>query len=128
MHDSDGNKLRLRRDGVFLKLSNETRTRKILSFRGGAVIHFVKKKNLFREGELVGFNYHALHMVLDAFPRIVDILVRIGQKTYKVDPAEVLEKELFLYFKNQGFERQVFYPLKEMRTINKNASPPAKTV
>lgn len=128
MHDSDGNKLRLRRDGVFLKLANEKRTRKIISFRQGAVINFVKKKNLFQKGELVGFNYHALHMVLDAFPRMKDMLVRVGQQSYKVDPAEILDRELFLYFKNQGFERQVFFPLAEMRKINKASSPPAKSV
>lgn len=35
-------------------------------------------------------------------------------KYYKVKATEILEKKIFLHFKSDGFDLQVFYPIKDL--------------
>ncbi len=125
--DSMGNMLRVRSDGMYLKLASEKRRRKILSFRNGSVTSFVKSSNLFQNGSLVGFNYGGLQLLESKFPKLKSIIVVIGKQAYKVQMDALMQNGQFLHFKGQGFELQMFYPVADMEKI-KRGGPPRKAV
>ena len=68
-----------------------------------------------KKGNKIGFNYYAL-LWLSEHPRLkkLPIHVRMGNKHYPVKTEDILKKKDFLHFKDNGFELQVFYPLKEI--------------
>jgi len=114
MKDKDGNRLLLGDTGIFLKLKSERRNREIFSSRGGQLKKYVTKNNIFApkgSGKMyVGFNYNALRLIVVEKLKAKQIIIHIaGRKMFTVDPKEILENGDFLWFKKEGFERQIFF-------------------
>jgi len=100
-------------DGMYLKLAGENRTKRILSFRGGKIVKYVKKTNIFKPKEgksLVGFNYHALKIVQEK-SRQKCLYIQYGNSYQEVQIADIFSSGEFLHFLKEGFELQIFYPL-----------------
>ena len=117
--DKDGNRLFLHDGGTSLKLASEPRMRTILSFQGGKMCKWLSKKNIMNVGGgMIGFNYHALKMIM-ANDMIKDknIYLRYGRKTFRLPIKAILEHKEFLHFKEEGFELQCFYPLSKAKKL-----------
>ena len=69
-----------------------------------------KVKHLFRKNNSYGFNEHLIKTG-KTFDKIK--LIDDGG-TYVFPKSEILEKGKYLFFKEQGFEKQLFLPLEEI--------------
>ena len=69
-----------------------------------------KLKHLFRKNNSYGFNEHLIKTG-KTFDKIK--LIDDGG-TYVFPKSEILEKGKYLFFKEQGFEKQLFLPLEEI--------------
>lgn len=94
-----------------LKLVSESRTRDLgkLVKRSNKIFYtkYVDEKNIFRKANAWGLN----HKILSTLPE--DAVVELSSKTkkYNISVKEALSKGKFLFFKEQGFEKQYFIPL-----------------
>jgi len=114
--DGDGNSLLMGDNAIFLKLKGEPRLRTILSFEGGRIVKRVSQQHVMRiNGGMIGFNYNALKMIREkrAIKKKI-IAIQYKKIVYNVPVEELIDKGIFLHFKNQGFELQIFYPIKEL--------------
>ncbi len=117
--DNDGNRLILGDDGIYLKLKGDPSTRKILSFTGGKIVKYVKKKNIFKPKngkEMIGFNYYSLKLLKER-TKLRTIYVRYGRTMRSINIDELLEHGKFLHFLKSGFELQTFYMLENMNEV-----------
>jgi len=121
MVDSEGNKLYMGDDGMYLQLKGTIRMLKIFSFNYGKIYKYLKKSNVFQAGKLVGFNYKALQQ-LNLSEKVKDknIYIIYGVKRYSVHINDILQLKKFLNFKEKGFETQVFYPFDDLIEITKS--------
>ena len=113
MTDKEGNRLYFYEGGVELHLKGQSYRRKIFNVIGGQIIKQVMKGNIMRNGNMLGFNYKALNVLRDRFKKKF-IYVVIGKKKFKVPISEIIDNSEFLHFKTEGFELQIFYPIKKM--------------
>ncbi len=112
--DSNGNKLFFMPKGIYLSLNNQKKRKKIFSISPeGYVTKYVKKSNIMRTNQMIGFNFEAIKL-LDEHKRINDIIICIGKDTYKLSIDMLLIYGKFLHFKKQGFEKQLFYPINKL--------------
>ena len=111
--DDMGNQLIVHDRGINLRLKSEDKDRRIFQVKGGQISKWVKPTNILNAGNMIGFNYKALQVIRERL-RKKYIYTLFGTKRYKVPIDEVLDNGKFLFFKNEGFELQIFYPLKEM--------------
>ena len=114
--DSEGNKLFVGDTGIYLKLKTERSNRQILTFRDGKIMKNIGKGGIMKAGGgMIGFNYHALKYLIEN-KKLKDkpIYIRMSNKYYTVMPIDILELKNFLHFKTDGFELQVFYPVKDL--------------
>lgn len=99
---------------IQLKLANENRVRNVgIVNRHGRFIEIVRDKarHLFRKGNAYGFNEHLIKTgkTFDSVKLIDDDGVYVFPKTL------ILEKGQYLFFKEQGFERQLFLNMDVIR-------------
>lgn len=117
LQDHDGNKIFFVEDGIYLKLSSDNIPKRIFSIRDGTVWKYVKSKHIMKHllsGPMIGFNYQALKYM----PKPVKYIAVVANNTVrKVKIQDILERKEFLYFKKEGFEKQIFYPLELMEKI-----------
>ena len=113
--DKWGNKLFVDTYGVYLKLNGVNYSRKIFSFRGKEVVKYVKQNHIMKtleKGKMIGFNHDALKLLKQKGVKYIWIMLYNGKRKGKVKIDDILELKEFLHFKHEGFERQVFYPIK----------------
>ena len=122
--DEYGNKIFTINDGAYLKLVDEKHPRKILDISDdGKFSKYVKKENIFRKTNSIGFNYHLLvemEKVLKS-PVIQIAIEDIGE--FEIPAKDILEEKQFLNYKNNGFEIQCFYPIEKMKVLTKYKEP-----
>ena len=114
VRSTHGDKLYFHESGIELKLKSERTTRKIFSFNSGAIVKRVLKKNIMKVNDSIGFNYEALKVLRDKYPKYKYIYVVIGKKKYKVPISEIITNGSFLHFKEVGFELQIFYKVEDL--------------
>ena len=118
LQDNDGNALIVRdctphQIKLSLQLSKEKRERTIGEINPELKILYLKRKrdrHLHYKSNSYGFNYH----VLSTGQRFNDIVIIDEFGTFKIPKSHLIEKSKFLFFKQKGFERQIFLPLDEM--------------
>ena len=69
-----------------------------------------KAKHLFRKNNSYGFNEH----LIKSGKTFDKIKLTDDGGTYIFPKSEILEKGKYLFFKEQGFEKQLFLPLEEI--------------
>lgn len=72
-----------------------------------------RKRHLFRNGNAYGFNHH----ILSNTKRFNKIMLSDNFDTWEIPVSYILEKGFFLNFKQQGFERQIFISLDDIKNF-----------
>lgn len=112
--DADGNTLSVDDHGtVSLRLKRENMRLRIIGGVGvtdkGTPFYdkVVKEGNRFRKTDSWGLNW----AILETLPSEAVIRLRSENGTYKIKAADARIAGSFLWFKDQGFERQFFVPV-----------------
>jgi len=115
--DSAGNKIIASNNGdrikVLLKLNSELRSR-LLGYVNikSKSIKIIRKKevHLLYKNNSYGFN----HTLLADAKTFDKILLKDEVNAWKIPTKFILENGKFLFFKEQGFERQIFVSLEQL--------------
>ena len=118
LQDDDGNTVIIEQNNdlqtakVFLKLqgkeNNNRRLVGVIDYNNRRlVIKRNREKHLFRKSQSYGFN----HAFLNNATRFDEIVLHDEYGTHKAQVKDILEYGDFLYFKQNQFEKQIFYPL-----------------
>ncbi len=106
----DKPQIQTRKDGrVFLLLPNETRAREIGRISNGGKTFECERnpgKHLYRNLNAYGFNYFFLEN--GRFDTVILHEVPSGRRLY-ARRQDILRRGKFLYHKQQGFEKQIFF-------------------
>lgn len=91
---------------VLLKLNAEKRTRHLatIDLAQKALIMVRQSKHLLRKAQAYGFN----HSMLQAAKLCDKIIFTCPEGTFIIPIADVLQYGDYLWFKTEGFERQLF--------------------
>lgn len=96
------------REGKGRKLGIVNRINRTISIKRSRAKHLMQKNSSY------GFNYMMLH---DA--KSFDHVILIDDfTTYKIPREFLLEHGVFLFFKEKGFERQIFVTLEKLEQFN----------
>ena len=115
--DSAGNKIIASNNGdrikVLLKLNTELRSR-LLGYVNikSKSIKIIRKKelHLLRKNNSYGFN----HTLLSDAKTFDKILLKDELNAWKIPTQFILDNGKFLFFKEQGFERQIFISMEQL--------------
>jgi len=113
--DKDGNEYYFDSQGVFVRTLAEKRLRKIFAISGNALTKQIGLKHKMQDGN-IGFSYEALKYI-NLRTKIQNIYVYLGREIYKTTIKDVISLGHFLYFKGQGYEKQIFYNTKDMEKV-----------
>jgi len=75
-----------------------------------------RKKHLLIKANAYGFNHH----VLENGTTFDKVMLVEGENSYLIPVADILEYGSFLWFKTQGFEKQIFMTLEQLRQYKLN--------
>ena len=92
---------------IQLKLANENRVRNIgIVNRHDKFIEIIrdKSRHLFRKGNAYGFNEH----LIKTAKTFDNVKLIDGDGVYLLPKSVILEKGRYMFFKEQGFEKQLF--------------------
>ena len=97
---------------IKLKLANEQRTRHIghINCKRQFVVKRRQSAHLHIKSQSYGFN----HYLLENAKRFDTILLTDETGSYLINRLEILKEGKFLFFKQQGFELQIFYPIEKI--------------
>lgn len=111
--DDNGNKILVNNNVIMLKLQSETHTRRIGEILPSRTLRMVRarEKHLLRKAQAYGFN----HYVLANRTRFDFVLLCEREHHYKIPVDYILESGSFLWFKQTGFERQLFLTLEQLK-------------
>lgn len=123
--DTAGNSLANRNNVIYLELaSGETRMIGRLSDESKTMmIERDRNKHLLRKANAYGFNYE----LIKSAQRFTSIMLKEidGGRTvawYNIPNTVILETGEFLWFKEQGFERQIFMTIDSIQKFKINVS------
>lgn len=109
--DEYGNKIIRNYLVMFIQLKAERRRRRVgtIDIKGRVlIVHRNKKKHLHRKSNSYGFNFE----ILSKAKSFDKIMLTDDNGTYLMDRMEMVKNGKFLFFKQQGFEKQIFIPIK----------------
>ena len=113
--DSHGNFIIVTKDDVLkLALVGETAPRTVGTLDRKKRTLYIKRKrerHLLKKADSYGF----CHQIINEGKQFDHVILQDEQGLYKIPREVILEKGSFLWFKNEGFERQLFLSLKEIR-------------
>lgn len=110
VHDTQGNEIIRNGNDLLLGLSGERRTRKIGSISNGVLYVRRRRSHIMDVNKSYGFNHHILSNA-----RMFDkVNIKDDYGIYELPVSVILDKGDFLFFKKQGFEKQIFLPLDEI--------------
>lgn len=115
--DDQGNIISVLNNRIMLTLKKERRARLIGVIHDDEKFLYVKRnrnRHLHKKTNSYGYN----DFVLRNTKRFNHILLQDVSGKYLIPVNEILTKGNYLFFKTEGFERQVFFPLEEMRKWN----------
>ncbi len=119
--DEYGNLLKIKNNGkrivLLLKLANETRHRQIgvINEKQRTLTVYREPWHLHRISNSYGFNYQ----LLDEAKKFDFVRIIAADAEYKIPRTEILSKGNFLFFKEQGFERQIFVKIEELNNFKR---------
>ena len=107
--DADGNELRIVDRTILLKLASETKTRRIGLINSKNQLYIKRKRiiHLHYKSDSYGFN----HYIIDNAKKFSSVLLIDERGRYLIPNRVILDEGKFLYFKQEGFERQIFLSL-----------------
>lgn len=108
--DSEGNQIGFRFDGLYLRLAGQKRLKLLFKIKNGAVSKWISPSNILRKANAIGFNYDGLKELKNKGHNFITIIIG-SQNSFSLKIDDILEKGDFLWFKNQGFEKQIFWKL-----------------
>ena len=109
---------------IYIKLASENKPRKIWYInpkKRWLVVLRKKSRHFHRLSKSYGFNFE----ILDKAQQFDKILLRENMgtksaKTYEIPVKVILEEGEFLFFKEQGFEKQIFLKLKRIKDFERD--------
>lgn len=99
---------------ISLKLNSESSPRKIGEVKlddKTLMLKRIREKHLFKKNNSYGFNEY----LIQNGKTFDKIMLADDDCVYLFPKNLVLEKGNYLYFKQEGFEKQIFLPLEEMK-------------
>jgi hypothetical protein len=117
--DTDNNRIYRKETAIYLKLKNESFSRKLGEIDTDKKTLTVNRKyetHLHRKSDSFGFNYSLLKQAT-----LFNLVVLITNKdeVFHIPLEYILEKGDFIYFKEQGFEKQIFLKLELIKEFIK---------
>ena len=112
VYDNDQNCIAMDDSGVHLRLNRRVRSkfRRIIAREGNLLTKTVPRQNIMRKDNTVGFCLEALLLLLEHnFSHITMKVEDYG--SYVLSIKEILKNGKPNQFAQQGFEKQIFYPL-----------------
>jgi hypothetical protein len=113
VQDEYGNKLAVVNSTIYLILKDDKKKRQIGRLNLAARTLTMKRdrnKHLHYKSNSYGFNYQ----IIKQGTKFNKILIADNEHNYLVPKEEMLEMGKFMYFKQQGFERQIFVKLEDL--------------
>lgn len=109
--DNEGNILRREGTAIFLKLKREKRTRRIGDINN-RILYMTRKRNrhIHVKSNSYGFN----HWLLDNAKLFDYIVIQDEMGAYKIKKDYIVKKGDFLFFKQTGFEKQIFLSVEDI--------------
>ena len=119
LKDSQGNALIIKGDpeerythisNLYIKLSSGGRERLIGTIdRNERILYTsrMRSKHLLQKADSYGFNYD----ILNAATSFDEVQLTDEYGTFRIPRKAILEEGSFLWFKGEGYERQIFVPL-----------------
>ena len=111
-YDGNQNAIAMDNFGVHLKLRhrNKGHYRRIMTRNGNLLTKIVPRQNIMRKDNTVGFCLEALVLLQEhKFTHITMIVEDYG--TFILSIKDILDKGKPNQYAEQGFEKQIFYPL-----------------
>lgn len=112
IYDELGNAIGFRADGLYLRLATEKKKklRQLFKIKDGKVSKWVHPNNVLKKARSVGFNYEGCKAMVNKGHK--DLSVIIGsQPAFHITFHELLDKGDFLWFKKDGFDKQIFWKI-----------------
>jgi CRISPR/Cas system-associated endonuclease/helicase Cas3 len=119
LKDQQGNALIVKRSvderyehisNLFIKLSSGGRERLIGTIDKNERVLYtsrMRKKHLLQKAESYGFNYD----ILNSATSFDEVQLTDEYGTFRIPRKAILEEGSFLWFKGEGYERQIFLPI-----------------
>lgn len=107
--DGFGNLLYVKGKKIFLKLSSEIRPREIATFSDSQkLIYMIRQpEHLHRKSNSYGFNHELIKTSVSS----THILLTCPEGVFKIPLKFIEDNGNYLFFKQQGFEKQLFLPV-----------------
>ena len=112
-YDELGNAIGFKYDGLYLKLATEKnkKLRQLFKIKDGKVSKWVHPDNVLKKARAVGFNYEGCKAMVNKGYK--DLTIIIGTQRFHITFHDLLEKGDFLWFKKDGFDKQIFWKIPE---------------
>ena len=113
VHDEFGNKLTVVDNTIYLMLKGDNKKRQIGRLNTSAKILSLKRdreRHLHYKSNSYGFNYQ----IIKQGTKFNKVLIADNEFNYLIPKEELLEMGKFMYFKQQGFEKQIFVKLEDL--------------
>ena len=107
--DDQNNMIHLKDSGVYLVLAKDSTRSKLT---GEGFVRNVRNENILQE-QFIGYNPRALRLIMDELHQEY-VFFGVKGTHYKVPILKLLDNKRYLWFKQQGFERQQFVSLDEL--------------
>ena len=107
--DKDGNEIVIKNKIISLRLAAENRLRQVGIINSKKQLSVKRKRiaHLHYKSQSYGFN----HYIIDNAKKFNKVLLSDERGTYLIPNKIILDMGEFLYFKQQGFEIQIFLSL-----------------
>jgi hypothetical protein len=111
--DKAGNMLYRSGDVILLDLLSEDRRRRLGTVTGEVItMKRNPSKHLLRVANAYGFCYELLATAKKA--KVIRLMIQGTKDFYHITIKDILEHGDFLFFKKQGFEKQIFLTLEQL--------------
>lgn len=120
MSDQAGNRVLFKSEAhkyrVFLKLKSEGKRRELGEYypaSGTLYVRRVRAKHEHRISNAYGFNYELLSRLVG----LRKVIILDDKGVWEAQSEDIIHYGEFLYFKEQGFERQIFYSINKLKAV-----------
>ena len=106
--DGNGNSIIVDTETIYLQLSKNKGVRKlvgVINFKERYIrMNRLSTKHLLQKADSYGFNWH----VLSQARKFDTVMLCTDEGVYKIPVQDIINRGQFLFFKEQGFEKQIF--------------------
>ena len=114
VQDDFGNEIFAENDKIYLNLKEDNRKRLLGRLELDSKTLYVKRnreRHLHYKSNSYGFNY----LIIKNGTKFNKVVIADNIETFTIPKDDILEKGRFLFFKQQGFERQIFISLDDLQ-------------